>query len=32
MIDLAKDTKAKLRGASEPLKEVGIRVDRADGS
>ena len=31
MIDLAKDTKAKLKAASEPLKEVGIRVDRADG-
>jgi hypothetical protein len=31
VIDLAKDTKAKLRGPSEPLKEVGIRVDRADG-
>ncbi len=32
VIDLAKDTKAKLRGPSEPLKEVGIRVDRADGT
>jgi len=31
-IDLAKDTKAKLRGPAEPLKEVGIRVDRADGT
>jgi hypothetical protein len=31
VIDLAKDTHAKLRGASEPLKEVGIRADRADG-
>jgi hypothetical protein len=31
VIDLAKDTKAKLRGASEPLKEVGLRIDRADG-
>ena len=31
VIDLAKDKKAKLRGPSEPLKEVGIRVDRADG-
>ena len=31
VIDLAKDTKAKLRGPSEPLKEVGLRVDRADG-
>jgi hypothetical protein len=31
VIDLAKDAKAKLRGPSEPLKEVGIRVDRADG-
>ena len=31
VIDLAKDTKAKLRGPSEPLKEVGIRGDRADG-
>jgi len=32
VIDLAKDTKAKLRGPSEPLKEVGLRVDRADGT
>jgi Right handed beta helix region len=32
VIDLAKDTKAKLRGPSDPLKEVGIRVDRADGT
>jgi hypothetical protein len=31
VIDLAKDRKAKLRGPSDPLKEVGIRVDRADG-
>jgi hypothetical protein len=31
VIDLAKDTKAKLRGPSDPLKEVGIRADRADG-
>ena len=31
VIDLAKDTKAKLKAASDPLKEVGIRVDRADG-
>jgi Right handed beta helix region len=31
VIDLAKNTKAKLKGPSEPLKEVGIRVDRADG-
>jgi Right handed beta helix region len=31
VIDLAKDTHAKLRGPSEPLKEVGIRADRADG-
>jgi hypothetical protein len=31
VIDLAKDKKAKLKGPSEPLKEVGIRVDRADG-
>jgi hypothetical protein len=31
VIDLAKDTKAKLKAESEPLKEVGIRVDRADG-
>jgi hypothetical protein len=31
VIDLAKNKKAKLRGPSEPLKEVGIRVDRADG-
>jgi hypothetical protein len=31
VIDLAKDTKAKLRGPSEALKEVGIRADRADG-
>ena len=32
VIDLAKDTKAKLRGPSDPLKEVGLRVDRADGT
>ena len=32
VIDLAKNTKAKLRGPSDPLKEVGIRVDRADGT
>jgi hypothetical protein len=32
VIDLAKDAKAKLRGPSDPLKEVGIRVDRADGT
>ena len=31
VIDLAKDTKAKLKAESEPLKEVGIRADRADG-
>jgi hypothetical protein len=31
VIDLAKNTRAKLRGPAEPLKEVGIRVDRADG-
>ena len=31
VIDLAKDKKAKLHGPSDPLKEVGIRVDRADG-
>ena len=31
VIDLAKDKKAKLRGPSEPLKEVGLRVDRGDG-
>jgi hypothetical protein len=31
VIDMAKDTKAKLRGPSEPLKDVGLRVDRADG-
>jgi hypothetical protein len=31
IIDLAKSKRAKLRGPSEPLKEVGIRVDRADG-
>ena len=31
VIDLAKDKKAKLKAASEPLKEVGIRGDRADG-
>jgi hypothetical protein len=31
VIDLAKDRHAKLRGPSEPLKEVGIRADRADG-
>jgi hypothetical protein len=32
VIDLAKNTKAKLRGPSDPLKEVGLRVDRADGT
>src|SRR5215208_1542597 len=32
VIDLAKNTKAKLRAPSDPLKEVGIRVDRADGT
>ena len=32
VIDLAKDAKAKLRGPSDPLKEVGLRVDRADGT
>ena len=31
VIDLAKNTKAKLKAASEPLKEVGLRVDRGDG-
>jgi Right handed beta helix region len=31
VIDLAKDKEAKLRGRSEPLKEVGLRVDRGDG-
>ena len=31
VIDMARDKKAKLRGPSEPLKEVGLRVDRADG-
>jgi hypothetical protein len=31
VIDLAKDTKARLKGPSEPLKEVGIRGDRSDG-
>ena len=31
VVDLAKDTHAKLRGPSEALKEVGIRADRADG-
>ena len=32
VIDLAKDTRAKLRGPSEPLKEVGLRIDRGDGA
>ena len=32
VIDLAKDTKAKLKGPAEPLKEVGLRIDRADGA
>ena len=32
VIDLAKDANAKLRGPSDPLKEVGLRVDRADGT
>jgi hypothetical protein len=31
VIDLAKDTNAALKGPAEPLKEVGLRVDRADG-
>jgi hypothetical protein len=31
VVDLAKDTHAKLRGPSEAQKEVGIRADRADG-
>ena len=31
LIDIAKDTRAKLRGPSEAIKDVGIRADRADG-
>jgi Right handed beta helix region len=31
IVDLAKDTHAKLRGPAEAQKEVGIRADRADG-
>jgi hypothetical protein len=31
VIELARNTRAKLRGPAEPLKEVGLRVDRADG-
>src|SRR5918999_1939633 len=32
VVDLAKDAKGtKLRGPAEPIKDVGIRVDRADG-
>jgi hypothetical protein len=31
VIDLAKNTKARLKAAAEPLKEVGLRVDRGDG-
>ena len=31
LIDMAKDTHAKMRGPSEAIKDVGIRVDRADG-
>ncbi len=31
VVDLAKNTHAKLRGPSEAQKEVGIRADRADG-
>ena len=31
LVDLAKDTHAKLRGPSEAIKDVGIRADRADG-
>ena len=31
LIDMAKDTHAKLRGGSEAIKDVGIRADRADG-
>jgi Right handed beta helix region len=31
VIDLARNPRAKLRGPAEPLKEVGLRVDRADG-
>jgi hypothetical protein len=31
VVDLAKDTHAKLRGPSDNLKEVGLRADRADG-
>jgi hypothetical protein len=32
VIDMAKSTKAKLRGPAEPLKDVGLRLDRADGA
>jgi hypothetical protein len=31
LIDMAKDTHAKLRGEAEAIKDVGIRGDRADG-
>jgi hypothetical protein len=31
LVDMAKDTHAKLRGPSEAIKDVGIRADRADG-
>jgi hypothetical protein len=31
VIDLAKNKSAKLKASAEPLKEVGLRVDRADG-
>ncbi len=32
IIELAKNTRAKLRGPAEPAKEVGLRFDRADGA
>ena len=31
VIDMAKNTKSKLKAPAEPLKEVGLRADRADG-
>ena len=31
VIDVAKNTRAALRGPAEPVKDVGLRVDRADG-
>src|SRR5215210_82793 len=31
LVDMAKDTHAKLRGPSDAIKDVGIRADRADG-